>query len=470
MIRAFRWLVTTTLSETNDILNMKKKIMIILLLGTGYLSSACDDFLDAKPELSLAIPEELSEFQAILDAEPRQMNYAPKIPLISSDEMLLGDAALARMQHEDICAYRWEGDFYAIDDYGVDWTYGYQPIYYANVVLEGLSDFDPLNEAERKKVLELEAAARFYRAWSHFQLLQVYAPPYDPDDSNQPGIPMRPSADINLATGIANQIEVYHFILEDLDLAYEALPEIADLKTRPSKWAVEAFRSRIYLQMQDYPAALEAGNRALAISDVLMDFRSLSPEGAYYFPRFNPEVIFHANQATTGYTFYREQWVDPALYSLYDSADLRKTVLFRQSRVVGRYNFVSRYSGDFQDWGGLAVDEVLLNRAEAAARTGREELALSDLNYLLERRYMSGFLPLALEGKELLSRILEERRKELVFRGIRWMDLRRLNQDPDFAITINRTIAGKEYKLLPGGAGYTTPIPDREIKNNPAFK
>ena len=449
---------------------MKKTVNIATLILVVAFHTGCEEFLDAKPELSLAIPEELNEFQAILDAEPRQMNYAPKIPLISSDEMLLGDLALARMQHEEICAYRWEGDFYAIDDNGVDWTFGYQPIYYANVVLDGLAEFLPADEAERNLALNLEASARFYRAWSHFQLLQVYSPPYEPQNPTLPGIPVRRSADINLATGSLGQDEVYRFILEDLDLAYDALPEIVDLKTRPSKWAVEALRSRIYMQMQDYPAAVEASNRALEINDALMDFRDLSPQGAYYFPRFNPEVIFHANQATTGYTFYREQWVDPGLYALYDSMDLRKTVFFRQSRVAGRYNFVSRYSGDFQDWGGLAVDEVLLNRAEAAARTGQELQALDDLNRLLENRYADGFIPLDLKGKELLVRILEERRKELVFRGIRWMDLRRLNQDPEFAVTIRRTVAGKEYVLIPEGEGYTTPIPDRELANNPAFK
>jgi tetratricopeptide (TPR) repeat protein len=449
---------------------MKNTVNISFLLLILVLNTGCEEFLDAKPELSLAIPEKLSEFQAILDAEPRQLNYAPKTPLISSDEMLLGDAALARMQHEDICAYRWEGDFYAVDDYGVDWTFGYQPIYYSNVVLDGLLEFSPSNEAERTIALELEATARFHRAWSHFQLLQVYAPPFTPANPSLPGIPGRYSADINLATGIQGQDEVYRFILDDLELAYEALPEIADLKTRPSKWAVEAFRSRIHLQMQDYPAAMEASSRALKISGSLMDYRTLSPQGAYFFPRFNPEVIFHANQATTGYTFYREQWVDPVLYSLYDSVDLRKTILFRESRVAGRYNFVSRYSGDFQDWGGLAVDEVLLDRAEAAARLGREELALADLNLLLENRYAEGFTPLDLKGKELLKRIIEERRKELVFRGIRWMDLRRLNQDPEFAVTLRRTVAGKEYILLPQGEGYTFPIPDREINQNPQFK
>ena len=448
---------------------MKKTVNVLTLVVLLTMNAGCEEFLDAKPELSLVIPEELKEYQAILDAEPRQMNYAPKIPLISADEMLLGDAALRRMNQEELCAYRWEGDFYAVNDYGVDWTYGYQPIYYANVVLDGLLDFQPASEAESNLAANLEASARFYRAWSHFQLLQVYAPPYTPGNSGQPGIPIRSSADINLATGMSDQETVYGFILDDLDLAYDILPDFSDLKTRPSKWAVDAFRSRIYLQRQDYTKAMEASSRALALNDQLMDFNTLESQGAYFFPRFNPEVIYHSNQASAGFTSYREQWVDPQLYALYEPEDLRKTKLFQESRVPGLYNFVARYSGDYFDWGGLAVDEVILDRAEAAARLGNEELALSDLNHLLTNRYSLGFIPVNLEGKKLLAKILEERRKELVFRGIRWMDLRRLNQDPEYAIVIKRTISEQEYTLLPGGDGYTVPIPNRELDNNSAF-
>ena len=448
---------------------MKKefKIMTLLLLT---ICSACGDFLDVKPELSLVIPEKLNEYQAILDAEPRQMNYAPKIPLFGADEMLLGEGAIPWMTQEELTAYQWEGDYYAVNDYGVDWTYGYQPIYYANVVIDGLRDFKPENEADRNLATKLEASAKFHRAWSHFQLLQVYAPPFTPGEEDQPGIPIRESADINLATPISTQDEVYAFILNDLEEAYEGLPDFEDRKTRPSKWAVEALRSRVYIQMQNYEQAAEAGDRALSLNKNLMDFKTLNPQGAYYFPRFNSEVIFHANQPSTGVTFDRHQWVDPGLFSLYDSADLRKTVFYQESRVAGKYNFVSRYSGDYFDWGGLAVDEVLLDRAEANARLGNEVQALDDLNYLLINRYNHDFTPLTLEGDQLLRRILEERRKELVFRGIRWMDLRRLNQDPEFEVTLKRMVMGEEKTLLPGGTAYTVPIPERELENNPALK
>ncbi|WP_339880593.1 RagB/SusD family nutrient uptake outer membrane protein [uncultured Algoriphagus sp.] len=449
---------------------MKKIVNYSIAVSCVILQSACGDFLDAKPELALVIPEELNEYQSILDAEPRQMNYAPKLPLISADEMLLGDAAIPRMTQEELSAYRWESDFYTIDDYGVDWTFGYQPIYYANVVLDGLENFTPANDNERSMAKRLESAARFYRAWHHFQLLQVYAPPYNPENNTLPGIPIRRTADINVATGLSNQQEVYGFILEDLALAYEGLPDLPELKTRPSKWAVDALRSRIYLQMQVYSKAMEASSAALLLGNELVDFRNTVSQGAYFFPRFNQEVIFHANQASTGFTFYREQWVDPSLYALYDSADIRKRVFFQESRIPGRFNFVSRYSGDYFDWGGLAVDEVLLDRAEASARMGNESQALEDLRYLLANRYEEGLVLEGLTGRALLEKILEERRKELLFRGIRWMDLRRLNQDPEFAITITRTVQGEEKTLLPGGEGYTVPIPTRERLNNPELK
>lgn len=449
---------------------MKNIIHIILLVVFSVSLAACEDFLDVKPERSLVIPDELREYQAILDAVPRQMNYAPKNPLLGADEMLLGQFALNRLNQEDLSTYRWEDGHYAITDFGVDWTLGYQSIYYANVVLDGLKEFRPQNESDRTESLRLEASARFYRAWAHFYLLQIYAEPYLPGSPNQPGIPIRITADINSSTSLASQKEVYEFILNDLSLAKSQLPVISELKTRPSQWAVEAMKSRVYLQMQDYPRALEAANQSLGIRDVLMDYKNTPSVGRYFFPRFNPEVIFHADLASTGYTFNREQWVDPALYALYENEDLRKTIYFQVSRVAGLFNFVARYSGDFLEWGGLATDEVLLTRAESAYRTGNEAMALADLNVLLKNRFSSKLEPLVLSGRALLKRILEERRKELVFRGVRWMDLRRLNQDPEWAVTLRRVVSGKEMVLEPGGSGYTVPIPPRELINNPSLK
>ena len=59
-----------------------------------------------------------------------------------------------------------------------------------------------------------------------------------------------------------------------------------------------------------------------------------------------------------------------------------------------------------------------------------------------------------------LTLILDERRKELAFRsGLRWSDLKRLNQDSRYAKTLSRKIGGQSYTLAPGDKRYAFLIP-----------
>src|SRR5690606_38670464 len=94
--------------------------------------------------------------------------------------------------------------------------------------------------------------------------------------------------------------------------------------------------------------------------------------------------------------------------------------------------------------------------------------ARSELNKLLLKRIDSDFYePIITEDAEHLLRIiLEERRKELVRRGIRWSDLRRLNRDNRFRKSIIRRLIldGEEriFVLEPNSENYTYKIP-REV-------
>ncbi len=45
-------------------------------------------------------------------------------------------------------------------------------------------------------------------------------------------------------------------------------------------------------------------------------------------------------------------------------------------------------------------------------------------------------------------------------RGLRWTDLRRLNREPRYAISLERTVLGQPYNLPPNHQHYTFPIPD----------
>ena len=82
------------------------------------------------------------------------------------------------------------------------------------------------------------------------------------------------------------------------------------------------------------------------------------------------------------------------------------------------------------------------------------------------KRWKAGtFNPFVLtDATETLRIILEERRKELLYRTLRWSDLRRLNKEANFADTIYRKINGQKYQLLPGSQRYTFQI-DRQAIN-----
>ncbi|QYH40547.1 RagB/SusD family nutrient uptake outer membrane protein [Algoriphagus sp. NBT04N3] len=445
--------------------NIKSLLMGILPLFT---LGACENFLDEKPDQTLVIPQTLDDFQALLDAEPRSMNSSSKMGFLASDEALISNNLLNLMTLEESGAYFWEKDIYPPDNAGVDWAFSYQKIFYANNVLEGLLDYAPKTQEEERRALELKASARFYRAMGHFSLVQQFAEPYVPNQTQQKGIPIRRDADINASSPVFPLREVYDFIIEDLEFARTELPDFPEIPTRPSRWAVEALLSRIFLSIQDYEKAFEHSANALAIRNSLLDFNELDLSLRYRFSRFHKEVIHYNKMYSGRFTVNNQMVINPEVYELYDSLDLRKTVYFSSSPVKGMYSLTGRYTGDAFLFTGLATDEVLLDHAEAAARLGREDQALNDLNYLLEHRFQSGaFTPLVgVSGKELLRRIIEERRKELVFRGIRWLDLRRYNQDPDLAITIDRSWNNSESILLPNSEGYVFPIPPRELRWN----
>lgn len=91
---------------------------------------------------------------------------------------------------------------------------------------------------------------------------------------------------------------------------------------------------------------------------------------------------------------------------------------------------------------------------------------MQDLNALLAKRWKTGFfIPFSAgTADEALAIILQERRKELIFRGLRWSDLKRLNKEPRFAVTLKKTIGEKEYILPPNDNRYLFPIPSSVIE------
>jgi hypothetical protein len=144
--------------------------------------------------------------------------------------------------------------------------------------------------------------------------------------------------------------------------------------------------------------------------------------------------------------------------------DLRKTIFFK-SNGNGSYAFKGNYTGIDGIFSGIATDELYLMKAECLARQGKAGESLNVLNALLITRYKNGlFTPVtAVNATDALQKILAERRKELVMRCIRWMDVKRLNAE-GAGIVLKRKINGVMYTLAPNSNRYALPIDDDVIR------
>jgi tetratricopeptide (TPR) repeat protein len=449
---------------------MKNSIKIALLFTISLLV-ACNDFLDEKPNLNLVVPASLDDFQGLLDAYPRGMNSYPTNGLISSDEVVMGSSTLSRLNFNFQALYFWEEETSLPGEQDFHWLISYTKIMYANVVLDGLNEYRPANEGEEQRMLNLEAQAKFYRAQGHYELLMHYGQVGIGAGEEALGIPIRKTSDINVKNQRASIGECFDFILEDLLFAADQLEMKVEIPMRPSKWAAEAMLGRVYLNRGDYPNSFQHSSNALGIDGTLMDYKELDNSLPFSFETFNPEVIFHQEISFVGFEFDQGFIVNPDLVAEYDSLDLRKNFFFRSNGIEDEVNFRGNYTGDFYHFGGLATDEVWLNFAEAAFRVGQEETALEAINVLLEHRMDAGFEPVSgLTGIALLQRIVLERQKELVFRGIRWIDLKRFNQDPDLAITLRRKFNEIDATLPPNDSRYVFLIPEEELEQNPIIQ
>ena len=454
-----------------------KTLARFLWLAAGCCATACgNEFLEVKPDQSQRIPSTIADYQAMMDYSTNWMNTASshELALVGGEEFSISDAQwnsfpidLSGPVTYQKNAYTWAKEVFQGGETGNDWVVGYVRILRANVVLDGLAAMQPMSN-ELPEWEQVKGAALFHRALNYYSMAQLFCGVYDPASvSGQPGLPLRLSADLTTLIPRSTLQETYECILNDLRQAAELLPEKPIHQFRPSKAAVFALLTRVYLQMREYPLALESADRSLRISGELLDYNGVNTSARYPFPVYgegNPEVLFMNNMPNTLISRVTYHNIFPSLLAAYEPDDLRLLAFFYRYSD-GRITFKGSYRGSSQYFTGLATGEMYLARAECYARLGQPGKALDDMNHLLVHRYVSGaYTPLVtIAEDDLLPLILLERRKELLFRGVRWEDLRRLNHEGRFQTTLKRTIDGKTYELPPEHPNWTWPIPPEAI-------
>lgn len=444
------------------------KFLMYALLSGSLLAASCNNYLDLKPDKKMAVPSSASDLQLMLDNYNLfNSNYPYAFGIMADDYFVTTEhwAALSNQMTRNL--YIWQPD----ENTAEFWSRPYTNIYTLNVVLEEAERIvtDPWEYAAMTTV---KGSALFLRAIQYFALTQLFTKPYQAEQAdNILGLPLHTQADYSVKSVRASLSDTYELIIHDLEQAIRLLPERSSLKSRPSKVAAYGMLSKVYLSMCDYEKAGRYADSCLSRYDRLLDYNLLDTTANAPMPAFNEEVLFQMRSTRQSILINSRAKVDSTLYRLYDKRDIRSRLFF----VHNPDNSIA-FKGDYDGRGtssngyvfsGVITDEMFLIRSECHARQNQLEKAADDLNHLLATRWETGkFEPLRfLTADEAITAILEERRKQLLFRDSRWIDIRRLSLDPKHAITPTRQIEGRTYSLDPPD-GYVLLIPNYVIERS----
>ena len=361
------------------------------------------------------------------------------------------------------------------------WSAGYSAINRANVVLEGI-DANP-SVLSGNLANQYKGEVRFVRALSYFYLVNLYGrKPYAADNGASPGIPLRLTASkssegSDLARGTVAQ--VYDQILADLNFAEANLPltygSTGDSNVvRAHRNSAIAFKTRVYLNMGKYAEVIQEANKIVPAAapfvaptgvphalapNILTVFRS---------PYTHVESIFSMpmSQASAPGTQNGLALYENAEFALnpsgilgdaqFSAADARRTNFVTSTTPI-RY---TKFNDDNNNYVPIIrYAEVLLNLAEAIARTttGVDARAVALLNAVHKRSDPAVTLTPATNA-ELITRILTERRIELLGEGVRSFDVMRLNG--------TFPAKGSVSSVPPTSLSYVWPIPASELLYN----
>ncbi len=439
--------------------------------------ASCNKYLDVVPK-GVVIPGTLEDYDALLSA-PLEITRLSNNQVFFTDEIVLPDAYRAAANSypgkSAVRAYDFENELYDSNEDDPDWTIAYRALYICNTVLSGL---ETNQENDLLKKNRIKGEALVHRASTFLSLVNEYAKHYNSSTaSTDLGVPMPVKPDINALLSRSSVKDVYAQIERDLLEALDLLPEKSTYNYRPGKAAAYGLLARMYLYMSNWQKAHDFADKAFQMSNYIYDYNTFS----WSDPNNKPL------SSLTGY---------PS-----STVDKKDIVFLKYLRLAGGYNFVFLFSkqqsdlfteGDLRndfgasskDWygtmlpfqgiletkavydynhAGITTAEILLTRAEAQARLKNKQKALDDLNNLRKKRFKAAdYKDLdATTPEEALDLILNERRIELAFTGLRLADIKRLNLEGR-----NISITHGSKTLQPQDPRLVLPIPSKVISLN----
>ena len=376
------------------------------------------------------------------------------------------------------------------------YRYYYRIISNANVLINGIDG--AVGPDADKKVIKGQALA--YRAWAHFQLVQLWGKRYVAGTTNsQLGVPLMLSNTL-VGQPRATVEEVYTQVNKDLDDALVLLNGYTRIGSTPKSNinvnVVRGLKARVALTQQNWDAAAtnaiaaRAGFTLMTNAEYLGGFNNTA----------NQEWIWGSKQISDHNTFFYS-------YFAYISCNFNSTVIRTQPRAINAtlWNAIPATDIRKQCWdltgatvpvppGGARVPyqnkkylaasadlsigdvpymrtaEMYLIEAEARARQGGQDAAArTALFNLLTNRNPSYVLSVN-SGQALIDEIMFHRRVEFWGEGFRFLDLKRLNLPLDRSGIPNHLPALISVSFIPAGdPKWEWLFPQDEINANPAI-
>ncbi len=452
----------------------KITLLSALLLTLGF--TACDEYLGVIPK-GEKIPETLADFEAMIRYE-----YGNHLVDVRQANILLNDQWVSSSSWSYYPLYKanyfWDetADRVALNNADETTYYAsYSAINAFNLIISNALTSAEASESEQNEVW---AQAKVLRAMTYFNLANFYADTYDAATASEKlSVPLITSADVNAAYTQVTIQEIYDFILKDVEEALPYLPKVAATVLHPSLGTAYAFYARLYLQMNNYDKALEFANKALNENDVLFDWTAYYEENKDQIT--NPDSYIRT-ASPMGYD-YVENYSYRHGSTYYSSSEKSLTTDRAASFEEGDARFLSRwklrtvgtetyYYGTLQgyfNYGGITTVEVYLIKAECLARSGDVDGAMEVLNAVRKTRILQEkYSDLTAANKaEAMTKIIQNKRNELILTLIPFCDIRRLNQEGTYKITLSKVVDGETLTLSPDSHMWTMPFPQGAIDN-----
>ena len=467
------------------------KLYTTLLFLFALLSlTSCEKLLDKDPTDKISIEDLFKDvagaktalagaYSSLLASERYQLNT-----------MVYQDLQGGNIKYSQLTNIRLEGIYNGIQtasDSQMNTTYAelYEDVNNINNILQ----YTPSAEGKSADKIKIIAEAKCLRALAHFDLLRIFARPYNyTPAAGHPGIVinLKPRLLGDLSAERSTVAQSFQAVINDLEEAIAAFDGANSgvlssgyMQNYFTENSAKALLSKVYLYANNWEKAFTLADEIIKSNQYTLltnanyvaswTGRVPSSESIFEVPL---ELIYNGTSLGSYYSIedntYRAYAATNDLLNLYAATDVRgSTSLFNRLATNGiNYWYTKKYSatgGSATPVKLLRLAEIYLIRAEAAAEKSTPDftVANADLNTIAKRANPAATTLNFTDKSLLINAIMLERRKELAFEGNLLYDLTRKK------LGVTRVdCVGPNCNLLPDDYRLVMPLPFITVSAN----